>query len=214
MTITTTATVQTLAAEVRVLQVGSRQVTMSVFKQLDFKPLDEVDVLGRVKLPTKDGDTDIHLVGRLRTTGALVRVCVPQPRKWRAWAPSSYCHWLDHRLYRGLEGNNRKTWPVISRDGDTLTWHYGEPGLCTVKPFADTQTAPVWDAEPDGPHAIYRWLNAEHDHRRLAGEFCDLGALEDDWRWISEVHFAEIHRSYVDFAAAQAQPLIVLAGLR
>ena len=35
MTNTTTATVETLTAEVRVLMVGSRQVTLSVYNQLD-----------------------------------------------------------------------------------------------------------------------------------------------------------------------------------
>jgi hypothetical protein len=41
-----TATVETLTAEVRVLMVGSRQVTMSMFKQLDFRPVGEIDVFG------------------------------------------------------------------------------------------------------------------------------------------------------------------------
>jgi hypothetical protein len=36
MTASKTATVETLTAEVRVLMVGSRQVTMSVYGQLDF----------------------------------------------------------------------------------------------------------------------------------------------------------------------------------
>jgi hypothetical protein len=45
-----TATVETLTAEVRVLMVGSRQVTLSVAKQLDVRLLSDVTVFGRVKL--------------------------------------------------------------------------------------------------------------------------------------------------------------------
>ncbi|SHZ99881.1 Uncharacterised protein [Mycobacteroides abscessus subsp. abscessus] len=50
-TTTTTATVETLAAEVRVLMMGSRQLTLSVARQLDVVPLaDMVAIFGRVKL--------------------------------------------------------------------------------------------------------------------------------------------------------------------
>jgi len=49
-----TATVQTLTAEVRTLVVGSRQITMSVAKQLDVVPLTQLQVFGRVKLPSGD----------------------------------------------------------------------------------------------------------------------------------------------------------------
>lgn len=47
---TTTAMVETLTAEVRVLMVGSRQVTLSVAKQLDVVDLAELTTFGRVKL--------------------------------------------------------------------------------------------------------------------------------------------------------------------
>lgn len=47
---TDTATVETLTAEVRVLMVGSRQVTLSVARQLDIVPLAELTVFGRVKI--------------------------------------------------------------------------------------------------------------------------------------------------------------------
>lgn len=47
---TNTATVETLTAEVRVLMVGSRQVTLSVAKQLDVVALADLTTFGRVKL--------------------------------------------------------------------------------------------------------------------------------------------------------------------
>ncbi len=46
-----TAEVQVLTAEVRVLMVGSRQVTLSVFRQLDWVPEDEIVPFGRVHDP-------------------------------------------------------------------------------------------------------------------------------------------------------------------
>ncbi len=46
----TSATVELLTAEVRVLNIGSRQVTLSVARQLDWVPLSDLTVFGRVKL--------------------------------------------------------------------------------------------------------------------------------------------------------------------
>lgn len=44
------ATVETLTAEVRMLVVGTRQVTLSVARQLDWVHLSQLRVFGRVKL--------------------------------------------------------------------------------------------------------------------------------------------------------------------
>lgn len=63
-----TATVETLVAEVRVLMVGSRQVTLSVARQLDYAKLEDIDPFGRVHL----GGEGNHIIGRHRTSGALV----------------------------------------------------------------------------------------------------------------------------------------------
>jgi hypothetical protein len=50
MSNSTTATVETLTAEVRVLMVGSRQVTLSVYSQLDAVPLMAMTPFGRVRV--------------------------------------------------------------------------------------------------------------------------------------------------------------------
>jgi hypothetical protein len=42
------ATVEALTAQVRVLMVGSRQITLSVYWQLDDVDPDEVEIFGRV----------------------------------------------------------------------------------------------------------------------------------------------------------------------
>src|ERR1035437_8270191 len=55
MTTTTTATIESLTAEVRTLVVGSRQITLSVAKQLDIIPLSRLRIFGRVHI-SKDVD--------------------------------------------------------------------------------------------------------------------------------------------------------------
>ena len=58
-----TATVETLVAEVRTLMVGSRQVTLSVAKQLDVVPLTKLDVFGRVNLKRHPKDRSDYVIG-------------------------------------------------------------------------------------------------------------------------------------------------------
>ena len=71
-----TATVETLTAEVRVLMVGRRQVTMSVFRQLDtvdWKERKTLELFGRVRGTRKDEKRLLYVVGRVKDTGVLVR---------------------------------------------------------------------------------------------------------------------------------------------
>jgi hypothetical protein len=71
---TRSATVNTLTAEVRTLVVGARQVTLSVFNQLDVVHPLWVEPMGRVR-PRENGYrlSQIHVVGRAVDDGALVR---------------------------------------------------------------------------------------------------------------------------------------------
>lgn len=76
-----TATVETLTAEVRVLMVGSRQVTLSVARQLDWIDITQLEPFGRVAIrPPARGDgwggtyideLDMTLIGRDRRNGVL-----------------------------------------------------------------------------------------------------------------------------------------------
>lgn len=96
-----TATVETLTAEVRVLMVGSRQVTMSVYNQLDYVAPEQIEPFGRVH--PKEWNLDwVHVVGRDRDgtlcrshriarstqknleTGRLERVPDPDAAEWSA----------------------------------------------------------------------------------------------------------------------------------
>ena len=73
---TTTARVEVLTAEVRVLQVGRRQVTLSVYRQLDRVDPDEIEPFGRVNVEAPSGswlgERQVEVVGRHVETGALV----------------------------------------------------------------------------------------------------------------------------------------------
>jgi hypothetical protein len=69
-----TATVEVLTAEVRVLMVGSRQITKSVFMQLDWVKPDDVDPMGRVEPFSTHVQTAI--IGASRFDGSLVRALV------------------------------------------------------------------------------------------------------------------------------------------
>lgn len=99
---TKTATVEALTAEVRVLMVGSRQITMSVYDQLDTVRWDHITIpmgfmdfegkcayeippppshgepFGRVR-PRKAKDYSVYIVGSHVITGALVRSEVIDP---------------------------------------------------------------------------------------------------------------------------------------
>lgn len=81
----TTATVETLTAEVRVLMVGSRQVTLSVYGQLDEVKQNEIEPFGRVS--PKDADPAwTYVVGRHLETRELVRSRTLTDRERIKWA--------------------------------------------------------------------------------------------------------------------------------
>lgn len=66
-----TATVEVLTAEVRTLVVGNRQITQSVYRQLDAVEPEHIQPFGRVHEAKALGQ--LHVVGRSRLDGTLVR---------------------------------------------------------------------------------------------------------------------------------------------
>jgi len=75
---TTEAKVEVLTAEVRALVVGSRQITLSVFRQLDWVKWEEIEPMGRVN-DYRDNDPEVwYLVGRSRKDGSLVRAQIKE----------------------------------------------------------------------------------------------------------------------------------------
>ena len=74
---TATATVEVLQATVETLKVGSRQVTLSVYRQLDHVPSSDIEPFGRVRDKRDepqyaDDPRFVHVVGS-GPGGALVR---------------------------------------------------------------------------------------------------------------------------------------------
>jgi len=79
---TADATVTVLTAEVRALMVGARQVTLSVFRQLDEIPWDRIAPFGRVNpgYPGYSGERrQVWTVGRMVDGAALVRSHMFEP---------------------------------------------------------------------------------------------------------------------------------------
>jgi hypothetical protein len=85
MSTTTTATLETLTAEVRTLVVGARQLTLSIAKQLDIIPLPRLTIFGRVHISKDRVGVPGYVIGADRDgTLALAkyypeRTCVPNP---------------------------------------------------------------------------------------------------------------------------------------
>lgn len=99
---TTTATVETLTAEVRVLMVGNRQITVSVARQLDWFEVDD------------DEAQDFRPFGRVRTgdkSGERFEPCRERDRgaqrggnqgRWGRWVS---CEWDFEWIGRGSAGS-------------------------------------------------------------------------------------------------------------
>jgi hypothetical protein len=92
------AHIRVLTAEVRTLVVGSRQVTMSVYNQIDNVPPGEIEPFGRVS-PKDWGYLFIYVIGRHAAAGALARSYVPRKPETLTrdgWGPDGtpkYQHW-------------------------------------------------------------------------------------------------------------------------
>jgi hypothetical protein len=90
-----TATVEALTAEVRILMVGSRQVTMSVYGQLDHVNYDEIEPFGRV-LPKDAQNGHVYVIGKRAGSGDLVSSWLPcteyDIERWIAASSSAALH--------------------------------------------------------------------------------------------------------------------------
>jgi hypothetical protein len=95
MTRTTTATVESLQASVRVLMVGNRQVTASMAKQLDEVEPHQLIPMGRVVLGARDPQwPEITVVGAHRVTSELVR-CTVVGESWFGRAADPDWDWAE-----------------------------------------------------------------------------------------------------------------------
>jgi hypothetical protein len=204
-----TATVAVLTAEVRVLMVGSRQVTLSVYRQLDrVDPMEiEIEAFGRVSdsydekwARELEYGHMVFVIGREPETGALVR-------SYREWAtPWSVA--INDLVVTAQWGQLPRH---INVDGRKAEVH--APALEGWKSCNGTA---VWIPEDGGS-----WGCTERGSVGLVKE----GAKCKEWHFTSPEAEAEAEhrvramRARVEterqaFADWEDLPLIVLAGLR
>lgn len=197
-----TATVETLTAEVRVLMVGNRQVTLSVARQLDEVDFVELSPFGRIR-STREYTSAVEVIGKHRESGALARATVSQPM-WLTESPAVFNHWAFHAQLNLLRGSRVK---VREHEGRALQW---EPSRhdCECPPFKTPRPGTV---EED---RIWCWLAEEHRYRWSTGEFCELGLLRAEWESEADIDLRLFIAAQGAYDEAAALPLIVLAGLR
>jgi len=128
MTGSKTATVETLTAEVRVLMVGSRQVTMSVYNQLDEVDYDDIHPFGRVR--PKGDDSYIWLVGRHEASGTLVRARIPASHKAVA-REAGFSSFEHNQLCCGADEADKAAAKYESKGNATLYIGNGHSGTGT-----------------------------------------------------------------------------------
>jgi hypothetical protein len=121
------ATVEVLTAEVRVLMVGSRQITLSVARQLDEIDAGDITPFGRIETGRKHGPrtTVAHVIGRARD-GSLARSVATAERVICLGHPSSSFGRDDSFLTcdaHDLEGERgqRHGWTWFYPDRETHT---------------------------------------------------------------------------------------------
>lgn len=74
------ASVDLLTAEVRAVMIGNRQVTLSVYRQLDTVPYAHIEAWGRVRPGNSDAAPgSLQVIGRHRETGVLSKSTVLRP---------------------------------------------------------------------------------------------------------------------------------------
>jgi hypothetical protein len=186
----TTATVETLTAEVRVLMVGNRQVTLSVYRQLDKVDSMEIVPFGRVN----DGkDSGTWVVGKDAESGALVRA-----------------QYIDNPgLYiRKEEAGIRYPWATVERRRDAHDSHIIE---CIYDRYIQRGYAKIWS---DGDLSVhleidrFDWIMREDSWRYMNPE--RRPAIE---QWAAQ-RLMEYKPRHEQARRCANLPLIVLAGLR
>jgi hypothetical protein len=90
----TEATVAVLAAELKTLVIGARQVTIGIWSQLDEVPDDEIIPFGRVS-PPGNHEPVLWVVGKHKKNGSLVRSSLPRSVMGnRDWVDARVTDWV------------------------------------------------------------------------------------------------------------------------
>jgi|SRR5215472_14499324 len=201
-----TATVEVLTAEVRVLMVGARQVTLSVARQLDAVALEDIEPFGRIRTR----EHEYAVIGKERTGVLVVATYEPKPgiprlevtgitgcAHWQA-PPSGY-----HRLV--FEGKPFLIWREQVRDC-TVHAKAAAPPLPTAPPSpSSTAERAAYDA------ALQAW---HREHEAFAAARCATWQASPETTRTIAAALARWTAYVAACARAVDLPLIVLAGLR
>jgi hypothetical protein len=198
------AEVQLLTAEVRVVMVGSRQVTLSVYRQLDWVAHHDIEPFGRVHdrydtdgIDQGHSGTTCYVIGKQKNIGALVRSKAPRVDYFHqlrnadkkpgltTWAASKHLPWGRH-VYNDYD---RIHVPIIEDGNDVVVVPVNvTKRYCDEHKTAEAGSQLTWSGSVS---ALERDLVAEGFI--LLGQQRHLRALYEQWITL---------------------PLIVLAGLR
>lgn len=200
MSDSTTATVETLTAEVRTLVVGSRQVTMSVFNQLDKVDPDQIEPMGRVA-PREREFGYVHVVGRHVTTGALVSSRRPGAASViKDLAERHYGIWnLSYALTMAERKESATDSPLTAAEADLVAAKRDAAEGKSWRTPSSVEYAERMHAEAAARHAEAKERVAQLTH-----------AVQE-----ANSNAAALSRTMTELAEQwSALPLVVLAGLR
>jgi hypothetical protein len=168
------ASVEVLAAEVRMVQVGSHQLTRSMYWQLDEGAVRRFEPFGRVKDNKRRLKDGVLLVGRDSETGALVRYHAEPPDWSESEGTEEFAHWMSHwpKVHGRIDYSHG--YPV-ARDKDiVIRWRVSYKDVCAAPKFWHmNDKTPDWVREYDRPHQL-----------ELRQQRCraDLDELHGQWR--------------------------------
>lgn len=228
MSATTTAEVVTLEASVRVLQVGNRQITQSVAKQLDKVEPWRLDVMGRVKI-----GADEFAIGRDLDSGDLAlaaeHLCevhyrrvagVPRPTREEispAWFSGEVEISADYSREVDDKGRTRQwkleQWWVVTDPSHFLA--VDEPCPCCLG--CSFQRTGRYTLSTEVTHYEFPRDIQSYKHREVLEAAIDMGRDEVTITGKALVHASQRHTGSGNRYSrkwVQSLPLIVLAGLR
>jgi hypothetical protein len=237
-----TATVTTLTAEVRVLMVGSRQVTQGVFDQLDIVEWDDMTPMGRVTIkdtrrtPRYEPEPAERRWGvGVSEDGILVRACIEVPD----WSERHEHHRMTALLatpeavIEGWIASMPRFLDDLHTMGDAHAedWaaldyaerrrHLGWASEAPVTTRHARLRAAVYEAIPFTPECFIgayaqdpKWSHVQRVHFVAAREIEALTALTGEQRAEKEGEAAGMVEVLGWLEAHADLPLVVLAGLR
>ena len=180
------AHVQVLTAEVRTLVVGSRQVTMSVYNQLDEVRYCHIEPFGRVA-PRDALNGWVYVVGKDGATGALARSSLP----YADWGVTENRKAFKNQLWRAIPGYAQ------------YSLGYARRAEATASDYANVVRLLLANAARAYRHqSRMAGRKSPSDEWRQRAEFL-WGCFESEFAELEEVT-----DSWLEL------PLIVLAGLR